>query len=190
MELNLDQIDKAPIIIVSAPRSGSTFVANYIAEKKNYKLFNQPAKDAPSLHRFSLYDMQSKDYVLKEHALSLKKYMNDALHQYSYKIRIRRKDLFKQVLSHYISSSRKKFIFHKGEEFVNDTIPLDEHTLLRYLEFIKMHNMETDFFPYHIDMELYYEDLVFPESKIVPTIRPLNNDELTDWAYNILKDKL
>lgn len=189
--INLDQIDNIPIIVVSTPRSGSTFLADYISTIKGYKFFNEPAKSNQQLNDFLTYDLRNKDYVLKEHSSKLMDmYSENFLVQPSYKIRIRRKNVFNQILSNYIAASRKKFIFFKGIHFNSDIIEFNEELLYTVARRLKLNISMSTNFKYKIDLDLYYEDLEFPEYKIIPTIKPLNNDELTDWAYNILKDKL
>lgn len=188
--IDLDKIGDVPVLILSSPRTGSTVLANFISDNTHRRFFNEPAQSTKSLHMFLLHDENHKDYVLKEHTLLfLKRYPEKFINQSLYKIRIRRKNIFEQVLSNYIAVNRKQFIFHKGTE-LTDVIKLDENYLCESLEFIKNYNRETDLFRYDIDLDLYYEDLNITESETIPTPRPLNYEELNKWAYDILKDRL
>lgn len=188
--IDLDNINDLPVLILSSPRTGSTVLANFISEKTNRRFFNEPARIKKNLHMFMIYDEHHKDYVLKEHTLLfLNKYPSTFIDQPLYKIRIRRRNIFEQVLSNYIAVNRKQFIFHKGTE-LTDTIKLDESHLCESLEFIKNYNRETDFLRYDIDLDIYYEDLNITESKTIPTPKPLNYEELNKWAYDVLKDRL
>jgi hypothetical protein len=120
----------------------------------------------------------------------LKKYSSEFLKQPSYKIRIRRKNIFEQVLSNFVAANRKKFLYNKDETFIQDKIELNESYLLESLEFIKNYNRETDLFRGNIDLDLYYEDLYITDTYTIPTPKPINNEELVNWAHNILKDKI
>lgn len=192
IDIDLSNISNIPVIIISSPRTGSTILGDYIADKTCRRFFNEPGQGITTLHKFLLHDSLHKNYILKEHAtVYLKRYSQEFMEQPSYTIRIRRRNIIDQTLSNYIAVNRKKFLFEKGQQF-SDTIKLDDSYLEENLEYIKKFNRETDSFKYKIDLDLFYEDLDLNvyESDLIPTPKPINNDELTEWAYALLKDKV
>lgn len=191
INLNFDSVNGLPILIVSSPRTGSTILAQYISKILNYKLFIEPSITEKDLHRFLMFSDFNKNYVLKEHAsvYSLK-YDSVFKQQLFFKIRIRRKNIFNQILSTYIAASRKKFFYDKDKTFIQDKIKLNEEFLLETVLYIKNCNKVLDAFSERIDMDLYYEDLDIPIIHGTPTPKPVNNEEFVNWAHNVLKDKL
>jgi len=187
--IDLEHIENKPILILSSPRTGSTMLADSIAEKTGRRFFNEPAQKTITFHKFLIYDNRQKNYVLKEHTLTFLQKYTDYINQPLYKIRIRRRNLIDQVISNYIAVNRKQWLFNEGET-ITDTIKLDKGYLNDSLEFIKRFNKETDLFEHKIDLDLYYEDLNIPNSTTIPTPKPLNHKELTEWAYDILRDNI
>lgn len=213
--IDFDRVENKPILILSSPRTGSTVLGAYISGKLNYKFFNEPYS---SVHRypcndFFRYAQSSTSWVLKEHASCFSKYYTNAfLNKDIFIIRIKRKNLFDQVVSAYISELRGKYFYvssdntnryklsidigckaqlYEDDKFKPDQLPLIEEKLLNQVSFIKQENIKVDIIKYKVDLDLYYEDLEFNEPQLVlKTPKPINYNELLDWAKEVCKDKL
>lgn len=213
--MTLDDIVKGaenkPIIILSGPRTGSTLLGTAISKKLNVEFFNETAANLHSLHKhgpeakdlrsnsggqemarmFMLYEL-SKQFVLKEHTLRYLKYYPESFRNSDFFIiRLHRKNILEQILSSYIANQRQKWFYH-DDKFVAEEAKLSENRLLEAYEHIKKFNWATENYKGHVDVDVFYEDLIIPNNytTTIPTVKPLNITELTEWASNVLGDKL
>ena len=143
------------------------------------------------MKEFFFHQNLNKRFVLKEHTLMyMKNYINVFKDQEYCFIRLRRKNLFQQVLSSYISNERQNW-FYVSTYFKNDSITLNEKKLLDTFEYIKKFNIASEVYKGKVDVDLFFEELSFDEDKTSqPTTKPDNYHDLVFWARNVLKDKL
>jgi hypothetical protein len=180
------------ILIFSNPRTGSYALSELISiQLPNHRLFYEPSYDKKNLNKFFIYHSLNKSYIIKEHTLTFfKNYNHDFLTDDHYVVRIRRKNKINQILSNYIARHRKTWV-----KFVEDNrqelIPMNDKMLLEDLNWINLYNWETDRLRYPVNLDLYYEDIDFSSiTKNKKSSIPCNHEELKNWAFDLLKDKV
>ena len=179
--------------MLSSLRVGSTWLAKTIADNINYEYFHEVCKNVRQQRELYSFSILHKNYVLKEHThLFLQRYPESFIKQPAYRIRLLRRDIFRQVISYYVAFVRDKYMYHNVHRdiYFGEEIKLEKDILLHKFEEIKRYNNSSLSFPHPIDLELFYEDLQLPQGDIIPTTLPKNNDEFVAWAWDILKDKL
>jgi hypothetical protein len=181
-------ITKFPVFILSAPRTGSTTLADDIYRKySKLKLFNESGtnKDAESFYE---YIKNTNNYVLKAHLLDIdNKYtveLKDLIsHGDAFLIRIRRRDIVAQVTSWYIEMHRHIFGYNINGAYVNidDWIPLVPDKADWATTFILRNNRILDRCSYNFDLDLYYEDLKLSTDTYIKTPKPVNYEKIYDF---------
>lgn len=189
---------KRPIIILSTPRSGSSVLGSYIQsvigrEVPFYPEPNNTGKE--TMDEFRKTFNQSKDFILKSHYIDLHRYgpeISSHILDEAYKVRIRRKDFFKQVASVYISVCRNRWHYHGNIDSLafEDALPIDIERFQRNIEHIKMCNNVLQNAPIKYDQDLYYEDLPMMTGcgyQITP--EPSNYDEILNTVKTLVHDR-
>ena len=192
LNLDVEKINSLPIIILSSPRTGSTMLGMYIQKKLNLHFFNEPGNAGEqALHKFLTFEQVNKKYVLKEHTLRyIQYYPNTFKIKPAYKIRLRRKNVFEQILSKFVAVSRNKHFYANQETYVPDIINLDKDRLIDCFNYISKFNIQTNSLSSDFDLDLFYEDLNIDTQESIPTPKPANAEEVSKWAYAILKNKI
>lgn len=187
----LDTSINKPILLVTSPRTGSSALAELLSVKNDYTLYNEPSWDYKKLHHFlSVCELYSR-YILKETALHLKKYYPTTfLNRDFYTILLRRRSVENQILSLYISTVRNTYAYRLNDISINDDIVLDVDKLVKSIKHIKICNSAVDKYNFKVDLELYYEDLDYNESKYLITPKPKNYVEFKNKALAIIKELL
>lgn len=185
----LDLPKNKSIVILSSPRTGSTVLGQCVEKIVQHKFFNEPSIDPKTLNKFYNWKNLNKKFILKEHARFFLTHYTDEILENTFVIRLQRKNVFEQVLSNYVALLRKQFVY--TTQIAPDLIVKDEKRLLENLDYIQSHNKITLNLKCSIDLDLSYEDLNLTDSyETLPTPKPINNEELINWAKNCLKDKL
>jgi hypothetical protein len=181
-------ITKTPILILASPRTGSTVLGEYIKTlcNKNLRYFIEPDYQGPkAVEEFELFSKQSKDFIIKCHLINLLEYdtsVSSYLLEESFKIRIKRKNIVKQVASMYIAHKRNlKWHYSKEELGLVDSVHIDRLHIQNCIHYIANANKILDDAPYVFDMDLSYEDLpTIRCNNYCTTPKPKNYDELLD----------
>lgn len=191
MNIDFSKLSDLSVVILSSPRTGSTLLANYLSEKLNYALFNEPGKNQSERHSFLQHRNKNNKFILKEHTLNIKHfYSEDLFSKPIFKIRLHRKNVYDQILSSYVASVHGRWIFFNHRRYESFDIKFDKTFLLETCERIKQFNLATRNFK-TADLDLYYENLINTPSKhTVPTPRPLNYLEFKEWGYSVLREVL
>jgi len=187
---------KTPIIILTAPRTGSTVLGSYIQSmyNKEIKYFLEPDYNGQKeVDNFSNYSKQSNNFIFKCHFIFLHKYdreLIDHLLSKAYKIRLRRRDFIKQVASLEIAHCRKQRWHYtsKYHLWLNDTVPIDIESIKQNITFLREANSSLDNANINFDLDLYYED--FPKinnAGFYITPKPLNYNELLDIIKSLVE---
>ena len=164
-----------PIVILSAPRTGSTLLIDALIESSASLILPLHRFSEPSMNggfdRFSLMS-GNKNYVLKVHAKDLIDYpekIKKIIEIHScYLIRIRRKNLIDQLTSWYISKKRNTWKYTPQTKFIDEeSIDFDE--INNSVGIISQYNFEIDNYPADFDLDIYYEDLNITTSRSIPT---------------------
>lgn len=187
----LEEAGARSVIILSTPRSGSTYLGQAISNKLDCDFFSEPSRPRNNrMKEFFFHANLNKRFVLKEHTLMyMKNYINIFDKNDFFFIRLRRKNILKQILSSYISNQRQNWFYNKSH-FKNDNISLNQQQLIDTCEYIKKFNMASEIYKGRVDFDLYFEDLKFDHSISLPSLKPDNYHELNVWAKDILKNKL
>lgn len=189
------EINQTPILILSAPRTGSTVLGAHIKSlcKKDIPYFQEPDyAGQEGIESFRKHFDQSKEFILKCHLTNLYMYgqdVSDYLLQKAYLIRIRRKDVVKQSLSFYIALARNNQweFTDKSQLTLSDNIPINVIRMKYAIKLIKEANHLLDTIPVNFKLDLYYEDLPeFNSSEYYVTPRPLNYNELLDVMQTLI----
>lgn len=181
------------VIIFTNPRTGSYAVSETVHKQLDdrYTLFQGPSYDKKNLNKFFIFHEAKKPYILKEHSLHFHQwYPDNFITDQHFIIRLRRKNVLDQIVSNYIARYRKGWV-RFTDEHLAENIPMDEQSLLKDFDWINTYNKETEKLPYKVDLEMYFEDMNFPDDlSIRPSPKPLNHTELKLWAAEVLENKV
>lgn len=186
-------VTKLPVIIVSAPRTGSSAIGGEYQDRLNeIPYFNEPYGKVEFKESFTeLVNSGDKSYIVKEHAMNLIRYSmyyKDTLDKIKtndcFLVRIRRRDVIAQAASSYIGIKRNKLHYRIEYDPVemNDIIELDSKVAVPVVGNILHANKILDNFDANYDVDIYYEDLnIRKEHRIMPTPKPSNYAEILDF---------
>lgn len=186
-------ITKRPIVILSAPRTGSTALGMYVktlCKDPKIKIFAEPDWGPNNLmEKFLLTIDKDDNYIVKTHLININRYPQNLVDFFTtsesaYRIRIRRRSFVDQVTSYYVAINRdKKWIYKKklDRNFVPDTIEINKIKLERQIRYLYNCNQVLNDSKLHYDLDLYYEDL--PPMNNIPfyvSPKPTNYQVLRD----------
>lgn len=199
-KLDLTAINKFPVFIISAVRTGSTVLGLEIQEffkDKNLKFYDEIGTHRTSkepFDEFLNYIKTNNNFILKAHAWDLFKtyknapYPNEVRNYLNGKaslVRIRRKDFLNQSVSYYIS--KKTNTWHNAEHINQNTIEVNHHDMYDAVCYVKQQNNLLDSINLDFVLDLYYEDIIFSNTKIIKNTKPSNYDylyKLAEIGYN------
>jgi len=190
------EITKRPIVILSAPRTGSNMLANHIRKNCTDKppvVFLEPDRSA-TLDIFTRYYNldQEKNFILKVHLHNLSSYDPDIVEFLTqsptvFRIKLLRQDVVKQIASHYIASMRNNKCHYYAYETTRknnyaDPIPIDTDMLVGATSAILKHNRAFVDNGIQTDLDVLYEDLpsVNDAAATIVTPKPANYQEILD----------
>lgn len=195
-----DNIDKFPVLILCSPRSGSDALGFYLETllrskgHTNIKFVGEPdfiehINTNPNLEGLErLYRAYEKTnrFIVKMLYYKFEEFcrqdVKERLLNESYKIRLRRRDVVKQIASNYISRKIKKFHFTREDDSSLIEKPLDmandAEMLTKLILGYKKTNAMLDNTEINFDLDLYYEDLPPMDTKYVVSKKPANYDEI------------
>jgi hypothetical protein len=180
-----------PALIVSTPRSGSTALAlAYYNNTPAVKLFNELSSPEESTE-FEKYSKKNQQYVLKIHLHDLlisSEYIQQLAHTPNiFKIRIRRRDIIKQIASIYTASERRRFLYptHRPDNYSVD-IEVETVRISYMVQFVKEINYAMENTDIMFDLDVWYEDLLVAETVYKRTPRPPQYQELLEEIKRIL----
>lgn len=187
-------INKFPVLIVSAPRTGSTTLAQDICNQyPNLKFFNElgTAQDQQSCYA---YTKSTNNYLLKAHLIDICKYNTTELKEIfndssAFLIRLRRRNVLDQITSWYIELHRNiwAYPFYKYNQVsISDTIPLVRETVISAIDYISRCNILLDTCDYKFDLDLFYEDLNLTSNQLLITPKPSNHEEVSNFIKQFL----
>jgi hypothetical protein len=180
-----------PALIVSTPRSGSTALAlAYYNNTPSVKLFNEFSSPEESTE-FEKYSKKNQQYVLKIHLhdlLTSSEYIQQLAHMPKvFKIRIRRRDIIKQIASMYTASERQRFLYptHRPDKYSVD-IEVDPVRILYMVQFVKENNYAMENTDIMFNLDVWYEDLLVAETVYKRTPQPPQYQELLEEIERLL----
>ena len=192
----IDNINKFPIIILSSPRTGSSFLSEIIASSyPNLKLFSEP--DANNLmDSFNEYSKNSNEYILKCHLFNLVKYpivIKKIVTCDAFLIKLRRRNVIEQMISHYVALIRRKWYYdvHSAQTYRETTITIEDKIIEKAVRQINEFNEPAGLSNIKYDLEIYYEDFInnntdVYNTKSTITPKPINHNEI----YQLIKTEL
>jgi hypothetical protein len=195
------EITKRPIVILSAPRTGSSILTAYIHKLCNdadIKAFFEPSTDRKNdhLNSFLKYFSSSKNFIVKTHLTSIHAYPTEiskflTTSDTVFRIRIQRKELVKQIASYYIAILRSRYHFHTLKEIdYVDTLPIHNKLLEEFILDIARSNKILSESQIKFDLDLIYEELPIMDNLnfyVVP--KPTNYQEILDAITVLLHKK-
>jgi len=174
-----------PVIIVANYRTKSTALLNSIGHMYKVKKYGEPgAPHLPDRKKKFLNHFYSgdKNYVVKTMADQLKNLheLMTLLQSDCFKIKLTRKDILEQIVSHYISSMTKTWVQHIPTRD-SYTVGIDYELINKSINYILYNNKELENIKIQFDIITTFEELGdnIPCTRIYKTTRPKN--------YNLIK---
>ena len=192
------QINKRPIVVLSAPRTGSTALAAYIRKMSNdssIQAFYEPDAVGGRMNEFlQVYNSDSKNFIVKTHLMNIERYSPEIANFFTtsdsvFRIRIQRKDLIKQIVSYYIAVSRgnKWHYRHANELGIFDKLNIDQNMLQAHVKHIIRSNKILKESQINFDLDLFYEDLPKMDNlSFYVNPKPTNYQEILDAVSKIV----
>lgn len=201
-------IYKFPIIIISAPRTGSTALCKVLYNRykhlPNFKEYMEPL--LPSERYYDFYEdtvnKKNKNYVLKVQAgemVNVPEEIQDTLsYNHCTTIFLRRRDVIAQYTSQYIANTRNIYRYEKRRNYpqskdaykIDNTCPADLQKIFDSILEIDYHLDKMKNLIYRKNIELFYEDLNFSEQDYyIPSLPCSNYDEIYNKINEINKKK-
>jgi hypothetical protein len=186
------KIANGRILIISAPRVGSTAFAECIASYNNKKFYSEPLTSSSSeiINNFKKSMISNERLVVKVHAHTFFKYYEDFKMRSFYKIRIRRKSVVDQIASDYLAMERKKWWYSADDVYhdLKKDVKIDIERICISIDAITKMNRFLDTFDFlegiQFNSEVYYEDIkeTMSDMNLVTstTTHPENYQELLD----------
>lgn len=198
----LNTIKKFPIIIISAPRTGSSALCEMLKEMysfiPNISAFDEPLPPSERFEEFNKFYQKSNNFILKVQALEYKKIPLDLLNRISNKettvVMLQRSDTLSQYVSHYIASATNRWRFNKidnNDVYKDYEIPINYDLIVEAMKEIDFQNAAwtTLLNTLPVNYKLFMEDYSFEQKKLIPTIQPKNYEIIKDTIEKIHKRK-
>jgi LPS sulfotransferase NodH len=200
----IDNIDKFPIIILSSPRTGSTFLAGILSKKfPELELFSEPDSydkklgDKDSMDNFTNYSNISNQYILKCHLKYFIKYPTNVIKKVikndAFLIRIKRRNVVDQMVSMYIELIRGIWYYdvEEANKHKENIIPIESDIITKAIRTINEFNNPVKGLHINYDLEIYYEDLINDVNEVYKTNsnitpKPTNHTEI----YQLIQKEL
>jgi hypothetical protein len=199
-------ITKFPVIILSAPRTGSTALLYELNDSPDLTIISEPLNSANLSEENNIDFIKSllsdtKRCIVKVHIHDLytpkfdkTKIIQDILLNYirknnAFLIRIRRKDVIAQITSYYISMTRNIWSAPANSilpSTIHDPVPIIPSQLALAVHVILSCNKSLNEFTRLIDIDVWYEEADFPVDTVVQITKPENYLEI----YKILETML
>ena len=196
------EYNNKPILILSTPRTGSTPLVFEIAErlrKQNIELeiysepHYRPNKNEKLAKLAELIKNKDKNFILKIHIDDIPLYSNILPHlkstDYFTMVRIRRKNVFKQIMSAYLEQHHRRKWFYKEKDLdiVDHIYNIHDKHITQTINYITRVNNQLSECEYNFDYDLFYEDLDFTtQHACFKSPKPVNYMELEKRLYNLL----
>jgi len=184
---------KFPTLIISSPRTGSTILGDYISQIYSHvKFFSEPHLNKNHYVEFLEYSKNSKDFILKIHAMDLHHY-NINLKDF-YLIRLRRREIVNQIASLYLAQIRNKFGGYNPDcldykQYTELAVRYDFKLLDRIINRTLKSNGHLNRFDHDskvlLDLDLWYEDFNFDLNKV-----NFDVNDLLNRKYRVFKTPL
>lgn len=187
-------ITKTPVLVVSSPRTGSTYISNYIGKKYNLNTFLEPdSGKIQYMEYFHHYAKSDADYLLKVHAYNLKKYEKNIIETLLYddnvfRVKIFRSNIINQIASVYVGYFCRNRTWHYENNYseLNDSVPIQDDNLRTSIDWVLYWNKQLHNLNVNYDLILEYETLPNIETSYNITPKPKNYKELCDTITRLL----
>jgi LPS sulfotransferase NodH len=172
------EITKFPVLIVSAPRCGSTALIEKIARDYGLVEFSEPNQYPRSLWKLK-YDFirqQRTDFVVKimPHILNRSQFIDP---EKFFVISLSRKNIIDQCVSYY--TAKQTSIWHRKQNTAEEFhVGINQEIIYRAVQEIKFFQSMIENLQINIDLRLYYEDLELDDVSIIKNPVPGNIDEI------------
>jgi hypothetical protein len=198
------QTHKYPIILITAPRVGSSATALYLQQQFNVDCFLEPDHTG-EIQQFHDFFNKSKKFIAKIHLTQMSKYPDDVrnflLHDTSVcRIRLRRKNIIKQIASLYIAwirnihyNDKPKWNWRITDNLnYRDTVPLDESRMITVTNDVIGYTREICETTISFDYDLWFEDIIasLGSTSIVETPKPDNYTEVLGAIQEIFNNTI
>lgn len=187
--IKVNNHENKPIAIVCVTRSGSTALSDELG--KQYNLTNFEEAFHPCFPQ-SLNELENEPRFLFNIKCTQ---LNDDnkerfMHLYnkSYRIRLQRKDSVLRTASNYMLKTTGIPHYRQPPPNLTYRIVIDHKLLDRIIHQVKIEDLKLSNWPYPIDEELYYEDLIFEHTSLHVYPKPENYQDLIDLISQKLKD--
>lgn len=178
-------VTRWPVLILGNYRTGSNLVGRYLSKSYGAAWLNEPTRGNRLEKFLDFYNTGDKKFVLKimPDQLGLLKETDDVYNSDCFKIKIKRKDTLKQIISYYIAMMSDTWV-QLSENRDPYYIPMDYKVLENAVEIIRKNNNFLDTTETKFDLELHYEDLNLDTTGLsfYKTILPVN--------YEFIKEKI
>jgi hypothetical protein len=187
-------ITKTPIVILSAPRTGSTALCNNIKNNcpSDVRYFVEPTwAGGEYITQFKECFYNGEKFILKSHLTFLHRLGIPIAEQLAYsknvfRIRLLRNNVVKQIASHYIARVRNNQWHFKNVQELNDIIDIDVDALKESVQIIKHANNSLKNTNIAFDLELIYEDLQLEDTEYVVVPKTVKYTDVLVAVENLL----
>ena len=207
-------IDKFPVVIVAAPRTGSTALLKKIVAAYGLHQIIEPYMPVNEILHLSSKKQAGvardrhtlSDFLKNQQDKFALKFMPSEISYQTpyplilnssdtYKIKLLRKNVDKQIASLYIATETSRYHQTTKDKIETFELPLKKLNLLNCMETICHANFICDNLPYFFDIQIYYEELgnitdaVTADGGVLTyTQKPINYDEIVYEARILLKN--
>ena len=170
------------VIIFSTYRSGSTAICDYIATKYNLKNYDENLYGTPYLR--NEFQETNDPYIIKVivdqlNDESYNKFIQPIIES-SYLIRLKRNDVFSQIISWYIANQTRNFHYTVDSPVNDYTVEINLDLLKQLGSTILNSNYLLSKLTCNIDQELIYENFGVIDSNFIPYHPPANKHDLIE----------
>lgn len=181
----LENINKFPIVVIGAPRSGTSIICNQIGIDLKIQHFNDItySNDVGEVKKFYTFLNCGEKFVVKFHPHDLQKYpvefITKITNSETYNVKVIRSNLIRQIASIYIAEVRNLYTYSADYKNDNSEITINLRKLIGCIQRTKKFNDELNNVNINFDCIIDYENCKeFSQTGIIKTPLPLNYNEL------------
>lgn len=192
----LNSIASFPIVILSAPRTGSTLLIDYLSKYYDLVRFREPdyGNDARKMTEFTKFAEKNSNYIVKFHSYFAFKYDQNLIRTYFYgpnltRIRIRRKNFIHQCASHYLAMQRQEWHYQVNQPYAHSQeVIINIDRIVDSIKVLKRFNHCIDNLNLQYKLDLMYEELPDIFNDCIPTPKPDNYEILLRTVQTLINN--
>lgn len=191
-------ITKHPVVLLANFRTGSSALAQHIAQQHRLKLWLEPFQvsdfaraDQHKLDFIKFYTQNYHDgFVLKFMPSQISGFnpYQEILSKPCTVIKLSRRDKAQQIASLYVANQRQKYFKLAGEPTAKFELPFDHAALQLAVRTVVLNDYMLEMLPYTADHTLVYEDIGWiPNTDHTSSDRPTNWNDIVEAVSRVLQ---